>query len=648
MALFHDECTALVNARTGLALSGEELKAAEALLAAVDDNGRTIRISGPQAARLLAEHGWAICGNKVPKRAHICSKCGSRAPKGWIRCPECDKWVGNESHFCPHCNHRMHPDERIDLAGGVWDRVHSVFAQRFECGDLSHLARSGIYVQEGSRAILLDGGREVKVLGPGRHTPESLARSINWFGNPPPRSVVMVDSGDIILRLEFPPKDATQSALRSAEEKPLSVMAEATLRFDSSGADDFLANLMKDSRQVQFDEIAKLMYDETLPAVKSLCSQTTIEDLVKDPNRRERFEDAIEKGVRPLLKRNGLELVRIGAVDVISPDYEDLRKRYGELDQLRRKVEFEKKILDLDAEQESQSFAAQAAHDEREQDNEKERRRRCQEMQDYVAQLAVEKQIGDIERNNAIEIALKIAKGEITRKDAELERATRLEQYARDLEDQAHVQKLDLNLREYTREQVLADAHHKAERDAIRRKELVEDAKTDTIIAGERLEKEKIDAEIVRVQADAHHYETMRALDLEDAENRIDNEALAGKAKIVAGKTPLEMIALAKTDTERDAYLKLALNEQVNAAARSQNEAERAMSPEQLLARAAATSPDAAAAIAKMAEAKSGSAERILTEMKEMFDKRETHDSGVMEQVVKIVTEAVRHQSIVV
>ena len=591
----------------------------------------------------------AKCGANVPKKARVCSHCGTRAPGGWIKCPECDNWVGNESNYCPHCNHRMHPEERIDLAGGVWDRESGVFAQRFECGDLSHLSRSGLYVQEGSRAILMDGGREVKTLGPGRHTPESLARSINWFGNPPPRSVVMVDSGDNILKLDFPPRtDAPQSSLRSAEDKPLRIVAEATLRFDPSGADDFLANLMKDSRKVPFGDIAQLIYDEALPAVKTLCAQTTIEDLVKDPERRERFEDAIEKAVKTLLKRNGLELVRIGAVDVVSPDYEELRGKYAVLDKLRREVEFEKKMIDVLAQQDIQNEEDVASRDERAQANERAWRKRQQETEEYVAQLAADKQIGETERNNAIEIARKVAEGELDRKDAELERALRIEQYARELEDQAHRLKLDLDLKNYNREQVLADAANAAKLAETAREERVREAKTDTLVMGEKVDQAKYEAEIKRIKSDAQKYEDMNDLDVLERKMKIDNSSLGERAKILVGKSPLEMMALAKTDAERQGYLTLALNAQKAEAEKDVIGVKKDMSPEQLLALAAQQNPAAAQALAAMAAAGSNAAERVVKELKEQLDKRETHDNALMEQVVKIVTESVKHQSTVV
>ena len=179
MGLFYDTCNALIDRNTGRALSGEALAAAQ------------------------KDPNWPTCGNKVPKRARFCNKCGKPAPGGWWRCPQCNKWVGNDSRFCPHCNAALFPDERVDMAGGVWHKEPGQFAQRFEVGDVKRLLNTGLKVQEGTAAILLDTGAVNDILQAGQHNPESLLRKINWFGNPPPRSVVLIDIGEVIVPLHL-------------------------------------------------------------------------------------------------------------------------------------------------------------------------------------------------------------------------------------------------------------------------------------------------------------------------------------------------------------------------------------------------------------------------------------------------------------
>ena len=483
MGLFHDTCTAIIDASTNEALTGEALAAAKALLVGTDAKGRPVRLSGADAERVLASRGWGICGNRVGKKARFCNKCGSGAPKGWVKCPACGRWVGNDSCFCPHCNHPLHPEERVDVAGGVWDRDPGVFAQRFECGDAARqIGKEGLQVQEGTVAILLDGGRKAHVLGPGRHTPDGTLRAINWFGNPPPRSVVLVSSGDMVFHLDFP-------GLRSAEELPVSASAEVTLRFVPELADAFLANFLKELRSVAADSVCGWLMAEAASAVKDLALQSRIEDLVKDPDRRPRFEDAISRALADLLARNGIELVRVGAVEFDGPDYERMRGKYADLDKARRELEFKKANLALiAAEDEADKADAKATADrnataarenaEREASETEFHAKKEKEVSEYLAQLAQEKDLSGIERSTEAQLALRAASGTLARKDAELEAASRLERDAREMETLAHKLDLDLKLRDYTRDSLLKDAEAAARVAAVKRSERLAEART--------------------------------------------------------------------------------------------------------------------------------------------------------------------------
>lgn len=482
MGLFHDTCTAIIDASTNEALTGEALAAAKALLVGTDAKGRPVRLSGADAERVLASRGWAICGNPVPKKARFCNVCGTGAPNGWVKCPACGKWIGNDSRFCPHCNHPLHPEERVDIAGGVWDREPGVFAQRFECGEDARQLREGVMVQEGTSAILLDGGRKAHVLGPGRHTPDGTLRAINWFGNPPPRSIVLVASGDMVFRMDFP-------GLRSAEELPVSASAEVTLRFNPDKAADFLANFLKELRSVSADSVCGWLMSEAASAVKDLALQSKIEDLVKDPDRRPRFEDALSRALSDLLSRNGLALVRVGAVEFGGPDYERMRGKYADLDKARRELEFKKANLDLIASEDmvdkadfkasaDRNAAAARENAEREASETEFHARKEREVAEYLAQLAQEKDLSGIERSTEAQLALRVASGTLARKDAELEAASRLERDAREMETLAHKLDLDLKLRDYTRDSLLKDAEAAARVAAVKRSERLAEART--------------------------------------------------------------------------------------------------------------------------------------------------------------------------
>lgn len=487
MGLFHDTCEAFVDLRNnGRALSGEDLRTAQEL---VFPQGAAAPLVGEAREKALAARGWGICGHEVPKKARVCSKCGTLAPKGYVKCPSCREWVGNESRFCPHCNHPLHPDERIDFAGGIWDRQPGLFAQRFELDDVSQIVKGGLKIQEGTLAILLDAGKKVAVLGPGRHKPEGTLRSINWFGNPPPRSVVMVDAGDCLFKMYF-------TGMRTAEELPVQVVAEITLRFDVDHADLFLANVLKESRALSTDVISDIIVAEATSAVRDLCAASTVEDLVKDPDRRSRFQDALNRSLQNLFKRSGLELIRVGFVEFVSPVYEKLRQANADLEVKRRELEFARTVrsftFDKDkndwtddkvertfgnererdsaednlamrefrlgikkrsniirSDSEKEDAEAERVHLDLEAQTLREKAQRKRDIEDYFAQLAQEKQLGSITRQAQLDIASLTApltvEDEVQRKKAENDRHRTAERFEQEYDTLRHqFKKVDL------------------------------------------------------------------------------------------------------------------------------------------------------------------------------------------------------------
>lgn len=578
------------------------------------------------------------CGNSVSKRAKFCSKCGHGAPDGWFKCPQCGNWVGNDSAFCPHCNHPLFPEERIDLAGGVWARKPGEFARRFELDDVRFIKENGLMVQEGTVAVLLDGGKEVKELGPGRHSPLGTLRSINWFGNPPPRAAVMVDAGECVFRVDFTGKDSgvgsvASAPLRSAEELEVGCVAEITLRFVPGRADRFIANVMKEARSVGAEEIRALIYEQALSAVRDLCTQSTIEDLVKDPERRARFEDAITRALRDAAKEWGIEIVRAGAVEFYGRAYEEVRAKYGELEKSRRIFEFRRAEIE--------AFAA-AADDEAAAG--KRDAKRDQETKEYLEQLAQEKQLSEIERKQELEIAVRVANGEVSATDAKLAAARELEEHAKNMEALAHKLELDLTLRDYNREQLVKDAENSARVAAVGRDERLKDEKLATAVTGEKVEQAKLNDEIERIRIARELWEQDKYLDLRKKKGEVKNAELRERADILAGKSELELAALAIDDpAARQAFLEQGL-------ARLKMDQEAAMSPEQLLAKHAATSPEAALALARMAEAKAKeqSASQILEERRKMDAERLAHDEKTQAQIMELARKAVEHQTTVV
>jgi len=311
MGIFSDRCDALIDPNTGRALGGEAL------------------------AQAKMQPDWPRCGNHVRKAARFCNKCGVGAPGGWWKCPSCKKWVGNEAQFCSHCNTPLFPEDRAVMAGGVWRKDPGLFSQRFEIGDIKRLLEGDLMVQEGTVAVVLDGGHVHGILESGRHNPDSLARAINWFGNPPPRSVIMVDCGDVALPLRV-------EGLRTAEHHPIEFYGEVILRFgaDKATARALLENGLKDRRHLAYKDFSEILQGVVRTAVDAMCVTSTLDDLVRDPERRTRLQETMTRMIAEDVARYGLTVVRVSSAEFTGEAYEDYAEKLGDVDIRRRELEY--------------------------------------------------------------------------------------------------------------------------------------------------------------------------------------------------------------------------------------------------------------------------------------------------------------------
>jgi hypothetical protein len=350
MGIFADTCHALIDPSTGRALSGDALA----------------------QARDSVKH--PRCGNKVKKSARFCNKCGSPAPGGWWQCHSCGKWVGNESAHCWNCGTALHPGRRVDLNGGVWAHQPGIVAQRFEVGDIKRLLSKGLQIQEGTVALLIEAGRYMDHLSPGMHNLDSLARKINHWGSAPPRSVVLVESSEIILPMRI-------EGLRSAEEMELQYYGELIIGFEVEKAQGFLSNLLKQKESVTFEDLSELLSGEVRHAIVDFCNTTSIDDIVKDPERRLHLEARLRETLERSTASWGIGVRRVSAAEFYGKAYEEIRAKAGEAEGLRRQHEFTQKIRDLNSSDQMHQFKTE------------------EDLSDYVATLAHERGITDAKRD---------------------------------------------------------------------------------------------------------------------------------------------------------------------------------------------------------------------------------------------------------
>lgn len=572
------------------------------------------------------------CGSTVRRNSRFCPKCGGGAPDAWWKCPHCHKWVGIESKFCWNCKAELHPDERGALAGRMWQRRAGLFAQRIEVDDTWKLIEKRmmdiLHIQEGTTAILLEGGVYRGILPPGRHTLDSLLRSLKEWGDPAPRTVVLVDSGDIVLPVQV-------SGLRSKEELPLEMTAELLFRFDAAGAIPFLANLLKERTELTYDDLRAAFSMEGGYAAKNLCNATGIESLVKDPQRRLALEDELRRTWAESLARLGLQLQRVTAVEFKGAEYEQLRKSYGELEVKRREIEYRQRLVETLNDDEMWNAKTE------------------NEKQEYLDQLAQERGISVMQREQEMAILQKVLAQEMTLKEAALKFQVIQEQIDNQyrLDRQAGAAKWDLDLQkllqeqervartnDFARDEAKRNQEHgldaKARENQAGRDERAKDvdakttveAKNDAYERDRMVQDVKAEDEALRVKMEREMDEAKKALELRGQKNAVDNADLAEKnaieakrlkdvADVYANRTLEELMMVTTDPDQRQRLVELKrLQEQ------------KGLSQDQLLALAAANGSEAAAKA--LAEARRISVD----EMRQMLQREHDQKQKTMDE----------------
>jgi len=283
------------------------------------------------------------CGVQVKKRAKFCSKCGHPGPKAWVKCGGCNKWLGVESEFCPHCKKPQHISERNLVANNQIQREPGIFLQRIDIDDIRSQVKDFLIIEHGTCAVFMENGKIKNLLKPGKHSiTDGFLKAIFTLGATHIKSFFIVDSGDIVLPF-------SARGLRSQEDMKLDFYTEAIFRFNRDNGADLIENLLKERRQLKYEEFGEVLNMEALDAVKNLTNSTSIDALIKDAHTLAGFENTLSQRLKEVCSRNGMNLERVAAVDFYGEDYETLRDKAGDLEQKTREAVLNQRLKELAA-----------------------------------------------------------------------------------------------------------------------------------------------------------------------------------------------------------------------------------------------------------------------------------------------------------
>ena len=582
---FLNQCVALVG-DNGRALTGDALEAAEAALADAqrsvqkvwsDHNGFVYtrkRALFASAVQLVDANGTPVrfCGRQVNHRANFCSKCGAAAPGGWWRCGGCGRHIGNESKTCPHCGREQNTELRGDLANGIWKKPDDIFAERFEFPDVRPLLGSGLNVQESQCAILLQGGTVIETLTPGFYkTSEIEAKTTAGNGN---WSLVLVDNSEFTLPVCI-------EQLHTSENISADLHVVLSLRLSLENAKEFMCNLMGNSLLLHAGTItASLAYDEVAHAIlhtvdsaaRDFCNTVTVSELFKDADIRLNLEKHIEQALSRNAGAAGLKFVRLKEVEFESEVFTKLREMSGQIEVKRREIEFMRRADEL-----ANDATRREALNEH-------------EMEEYVSQLAHEKNVKD-----------ELRKEELEHLHFKWQQKKQIE--ARTAQHEAD---LELRLNQAKNDEELHDLHHKQE---LQRR--IEAQKSSIEYMHLESQIQDIKLEIEKKKTIAEQEATAGWIKLKQQQSEFNQKQKIAMINAVSG-ADMRALLMAEDDPEKRAHL-LQLNEQ---------EMQMKMTPELLVAAAAARgNPAAAEALSRMNREQLDAIERSKQENREIYER---------------------------
>lgn len=259
------------------------------------------------------------CGRELPPGSNFCPYCGTPQPEGQQFCPNCDALVAADANFCPHCRHQLRePESGPTIEGRRWAKSPDDFAVRVEVDDVPGLFRKDLIVEPGTRALLLEDGKNMGgELGPGKYTLQSAGLT-----SAKTATAILVDSGDTDLEFTIPDLFTTD---------PMRITVDCRLVASVDNAVMFLTNLMKGERTFSLGRLRQYLFDEIQNAASEAVGRHSVQELSSNLALKEELATDIEAHLNRTFRRMGLRFDRVRALNFRHERWDQVREAQEDL-----------------------------------------------------------------------------------------------------------------------------------------------------------------------------------------------------------------------------------------------------------------------------------------------------------------------------
>ena len=529
------------------------------------------------------------CNARVPKAAKYCNSCGEPAAAADTNCGRCGAAVGSQSKYCWKCGCDLKELQKAPLFDNRWVRCEGDYAIRVNECDVKGFLSKGLIVEHGTKGMVFQRGRFCGYVDPGNYDVNGFLKKVNNFNQTTPTSVVLVDAGDVELHLEA-------IKLSSKEQVDVDAAFKALIRL--TDPEKLYTNAFKGRNQLSVGYLAGSLADELRSALQTYVGSKSVQELYSNTEIRQEVERQMQLELEPILERIGLEMVQIRFIDFFCPAYDPIREEQADL-----YIDTRKTDIDIDRLKLAQRM----------------RKEMTVEKMDH---LKTEKDFEDFVRQTEHELGLKA----IIRAD-EMDNLKRRFAHERDIDILTHEIEVEGIKKEATREEARKDLETKIENFKLQKQADREDALAD---AGteDQVKRKDIDRDMYEAKEAIKLREETQRVELErkKAEQELENEKLRERSKASAQA----LISI----LDGDAADRITMLEELRAKEK--------LSPDQIIAMIAATSPHVAQTLAEKYKADATINEERFTQLQEFMSKQEETAKDSADRLERVMNVALQ------
>lgn len=243
----------------------------------------------------------------------FCSLCGERISGGQIRCPSCGVTMDSASSFCGKCGN---PVAISGIEGMIWRRDPNDFATRISEKDMPGILKTGLFIEQGTKALLFINGALDRTLQPGRYDAGYFAKFIPDEFKSKSSTILLVDTADVEVDLKI---------ADIYTKDPLKIDINCKVIVQVNNPSFFFDNVMKGRDHYLISELKSSLYDELQNAFNESVGKKSVSELNWDLSLKRQFEVFVEQHLGTTFQRTGLNLIQLRTLDYHFEGYDKIR-----------------------------------------------------------------------------------------------------------------------------------------------------------------------------------------------------------------------------------------------------------------------------------------------------------------------------------